>query len=455
MVLNSLQRRLLAWLVVPLAFLSLAYVASTYSDTRKTAETIFDKLLVTLAISISEHALASEGDLLADDVLELIRETTNDALFYKVIGPDASFITGYEDIPEPPGGIDVLNRHMQFYDATYLDQDVRVVAISSLIDRPDSTGWTTTFVAQTLNDREEFVSSVLLESTMRIVAMILVATILMSIGISLGLRPLRALEASVNRRDEHDLSPIRQQDLPREVDSVATALNELLHRLSSTITLTKRLVENAAHQLRTPVTALLPQIDLALRHAESERERKAVGRIKRSAEKITRLTNQLLSLTYAESMSLAEKDFIACDLAQIAEEHVATLVDQNPEIDITAEFESAPTKGKPLLIGEIVDNLVDNAHKYSRENGDIVVRTFIDGDAAVLEVSDSGPGLSDDYREKVFERFYRAGNGAPGSGLGLSIVKEIVESHRGQVSIKDGVGGAGVTVRCEFAAQTT
>ncbi len=454
--LRTLHGRLLAWLVIPLLLLSGAHVASTYVDTRRTAESIFDKLLVTLALSISEHALASGGDVLTDDLLELIRETTNDNLFYKVIGPDSAFIMGYEDIPEPPGGINVLEQYLQFYDATYYDLPVRVIAVSSLVDRPDFSGWMTTFVAQTLNDRDDYVSAIMIDALLRVLLLIILATVLLSVGISLGLRPLRQLGESVQRRDMDDLSPIRRHNLPDEIEGLVDELNDLLRRLSENISVTKRFVENAAHQLRTPVSALLPQSELALRHAESDRERRAVSKIKRSAEKIARLTNQLLNLTYAESMRLSEQELSRFNLKAIAEKHREAFLVDHPELQVVADLESAPIMGKQLLLGEVIDNLLDNAAKYSDKATPITIRTFVRNNQSVMEIIDGGPGVSEAERERVFERFYRATPSAAGSGLGLAIVKEIVDAHRGTVSLEPGPDNTGTTVRCLFpvAAET-
>ncbi|MEM7502776.1 MAG: sensor histidine kinase [Pseudomonadota bacterium] len=448
--LKSLHGRLLAWLVVPLLFLSAAHLTSTYFDTRKTAETIFDKLLVTLALSISEHALASGGDILTDDLLELIRETTNDNLYYKVVGPDNSFIMGYEDIPEPPGGINVLEQHLQFYDSIYFEQEVRIIAVSSLVDRPDSSGWMTTFVAQTLNDRDDYVSSILFDGLFRVILLIVAAAVLLSIGISLGLQPLKRLAMSVQRRDVNDLSAIRHDIWPMEIEGLVGALNGLLERLASNISMTKRFVENAAHQLRTPVTALLPQSELALRHAESDRERKAVGRIRQSAAKIARLTNQLLNLTYAESVSLSEDDLKTLDLAVLVNEYARTFADRHPDLVISLELESAMLLGKRLLLGEVIDNLLDNAVKHAGTSEPIVVRTYTEGTESRLAVADRGPGVAAGDRDKVFERFYRATKAPGGSGLGLAIVKEIVTAHRGTVSLGPGPADTGTCVLCRF-----
>jgi len=451
-VLNSLYARLLAWLIVPLLFLSAALLVYAYLDSKESSEQIFDKLLVTLALSISEHALASGGDVLTDDLLELIRVTTNDNLYYKVIGPDSAFITGYEDIPEPPGGIQVLESHLQFYDAVYLEQAVRIIAVSSLVDRQDYNGWMTTFVAQTLHERQQFLRSALLDDSLRVFGLIAVAAILLSIGVALGLRPLKQLQSSVQRRSTHDLSAIRSDNLPLEIRGLAGSLNDLLQRLGASMSLNKRFVENAAHQLRTPVTALLPQTELALRHAESERERIAVTKIKHSAEGIARLTHQLLNLTYAESIALAEKELPVIDLADIVTQHLAIFAERHAALPITRDLQPAPVAGMELLLGEALDNLLNNAQRYGDDNNALGVRTGICDSRAFLEVTDQGRGIPQEQRARVIERFFRLDNKPSGSGLGLAIVKEIIDVHGGELSIGDGRNGTGTCVRCTFRA---
>ncbi len=448
--LKSLHARLLAWLIVPLLFMSLAHLVSVYVDTRETSESIFDKLLVTLALTISEHALSSGGDVLTDDLLELIRTTTNDNLYYKVIGPDHAFITGYEDIPEPPEGIQVLERHLQFYDSVYLDQAVRVIAISSLVDRPEFNGWMTTFVAQTLHEREQYLRAALLDDSLRVLGMILIASLLLSVGVALGLRPLKRLQSAVQQRSTQDLTEISSDHLPHEINGVVGALNDLLSRLRASMSLNQRFVENAAHQLRTPVTALLPQTELALRRAESERERVAVGKIKTSAERIARLTNQLLNLTYAESIALAGQDFPLIDIADVARQRTSNFAEQYSATPMVVSLEAAPVHGLEVLLGEILDNLLDNALKYGGGQNQITVRTKVEANMSILEITDRGPGIPVAERSHVTERFFRLDNQPSGSGLGLAVVKEIVQAHRGMLDIKAGEAGIGTRIRCRF-----
>ncbi len=448
--LQSLHSRLLAWLVIPLLFLSGAHLISTYIGTQETAEGIFDKLLVTLALSISEHTLSSGGDLLADDLLELIRVTTNDNLYYKVIGPGGAFITGYEDIPEPAGGIQIQESNLRFYDATYIDQEVRVIAVSSLVDSPEYAGWMTTFVAQTINERDRYVQSIILDDIWRVLLMIIIASALLSVGVSLGLRPLQKLQSSVHKRSTQDLSPIENEKFPKEISGLIEELNELLGRLSDHISLTKRFVENAAHQLRTPVTALLPQTELAVRHSESERERISASKIRDSAKKIARLTNQLLNLTHAESISLSSHKFSRVDLANIALQRADWFREIHSMPEIVLDLEQADIDCIEFFIGELIDNLLGNASKYAGSENPIKIRTFSTDNSAFLEVIDSGSGIAEESREKAVERFARLTTDGQGSGLGLAIVNEIIEAHGGSLELGNDERSGGLCVRCQF-----
>lgn len=436
---NSIRRRLLAWLVIPLLFMSVAHLATSYLDNRKNSQQIFDKLLVTLAISISEHALSSGGDLLTDDVLEMIRNTTNDNLYYKVIGPDAAFVSGYENIPSPPGGIDVIKGNMQFYDTEYLGRPVRVIAMSTLVNNVDYEGWMTTFVAQTLRDREDYVHSFFLNDLYRVIIMIIIASLLLSVGVTLGLRPLKRVQDSVHNRNPQDLSPIETTRLPSELSGLVAELNSLLNRLGAHLSLTKRFVENAAHQLRTPVTSLLPQTELALRSAESEREYQAISKIKRSADNIARLTNQLLNLTYAESVALSEQAFPRIDLADIIAQTAANFRAQHPDIILHTQLQSAPINGAAMFIEEVLKNLLDNSLKYSPPPIEIQLTCYQHNNQSVMTVSDNGPGIPAELRAKVTERFFRIESQLNGSGLGLAIVKEMVETHAGELMLSDNI----------------
>lgn len=431
-----------------MAFMSLAHLASTYVDTRKTSEEIFDKLLLTLALSISEHALASRGDLLPDDLLELIHSITNDNLYYKVIGPDNAFIVGYEDIVEPPEGVNYLKSNLEYYDAIYWEEPVRVISVSSLVDDGEFSGWTTTFVAQTINDRNAYVTTAMVDSAIRLIFLLIVMAILLFIGVNQGLRPLKKTASELHNREPRDLSLLREENLPVEIKGLVLELNNLFRKLTAQQALTKRFVENAAHQLRTPVTALLPQVELAHRHADSERERNRLAKVKNSAEHIARLTTQLLNLTYAEAMRDAKPDFTVFNLEKICVRQVRRFRERS-EIDLKLHLQPARIKGTELQLEEMLENLLDNALKYAG-NSPITLSTFTAADESILEVKDEGIGIEPKYRQRVKERFFRVASHTQGTGLGLAIAEEIMLSHQGKLEIDAGPEGKGTIIRCRF-----
>lgn len=447
---KSLHSRLLAWLIVPLLFMSFTHFVTSYYDIQKTTQNIFDKLLITLAISISEHAISSDGDLLTEDVLEVIKNTTNDDLYYKVIGPDNAFIMGYEGIPAPADEFNILDSNIKFYDATFSDQAVRVTAVKTLISNETYQGWMTTYVAQTLRDREEYVHAFLIDDLYRIVILIIITSVLLSIGVSQGLRPLRTVQRSVHNRSPSDLHPIENKKLPKEIAGLVGELNDLLARLTAHLVLTKRFVENAAHQLRTPVTALLPQTELALRNAQSDRERIAFNKIRKSATKIARLTHQLLNLTYAESISIGQYDFPKIDLAKIALETSNIISDTYPTANIKQDLQPASTHAIEMLIEEVIKNLLDNAIKHAGNDIEIILTTGKRDYQPFISITDNGKGIPDEFRDKVTERFFRLTTDSAGSGLGLAIVAEIIHSHRGTLTITTPNNGQGTCIECIF-----
>ncbi len=451
---HTLKGRLLAWLLIPLVLLSVAQMASIYSETQNTSTELFDRMLVSLALSISENALASEGDLLTVDLLELVERTTNDNLYYKVLGPSGSFLVGYHDMPEPPGGLKQINNHVELYDAEYLGQPVRVIAVSRFSERPSISGWSSTFVAQTLQDRKDFVASAISDNFLRLILLFLIVTVFLLIGVSRALRPMKNLQSELDARDINDLTPLHSRHLPRELGTLAETINDLFGRLEHQIQLTKRFLENASHQLRTPIAALTLQSDLTVRSAKSEEARKTATKMKKNIDRVARLAHQLLRLSYSESRAWKDIQEQELDLADVAEQSIKVFLSDTHCAEVVRSLDAAPATGKVELLKEVVSNLLENAHKYAGTGSAICVSTRTQNGRSVLEVCDRGPGIPRELRQLVTERFFRAQNDEDGSGLGLAIVKEIVIEHGGEMEITSGVDGRGTCVRCWLPTRT-
>jgi two-component system sensor histidine kinase TctE len=202
----------------------------------------------------------------------------------------------------------------------------------------------------------------------------------------------------------------------------------------------KRFIADAAHQMKTPLAGMRMQSELALRQIDAGEIHRSLEQLAKSSESATRLVNQLLALARAENQPHAGLAFEQVDLATLARDTVQEWVQASfaQRIDLGFEPPDEPVRiaGHPLMLREMLSNLIDNALRYTPAGGSVTVRVRRDGADALLEVEDTGPGIAPAERGHVFERFYRIlGSPAPGSGLGLAIVREIAQQHGAEIDI--------------------
>jgi two-component system sensor histidine kinase TctE len=217
----------------------------------------------------------------------------------------------------------------------------------------------------------------------------------------------------------------------------------------------KAFIADAAHQLRTPLTALRTETELALLESHPPQTEALLRRLHLATTRSARLANQLLSQARAEHVrhnSAMERFDLKQIATEAAEEWVSRSVDAG--VDLGFELESARVDGHGFLLREMLANLLDNAINYAGAGARITIRTGPSREAAgcaQLEVEDNGPGIPPSDRERAFERFQRGNAGGPGSGLGLSIVRDIASHHGARAELLDGEGGVGLRVRVTFA----
>ena len=449
---RSLRRRLLAWALVPGVLLSAAILYEAYISARETADSLHDRFIVGLALGISEQVVATGGDLIPAGTLELVTAGTQDEIFYKVSGPDNAFVTGYDDLPPIPE-TETLNGGVPlFYNATYRDEPVRVVAMSFLIAEQDIDGWVTVQVTQTRYGRQQVITESVIRAGVRVVLVICVALVFAWIGITQGLAPLKRLQEAIRRRSYQDLRPITHP-MPQEITDVVAAINQLLARLKDSIASKERFIANASHQLRTPLAALQAQAELAWREADSKESKESLAKILSATQSSSRLANQLLSLARAQPDSGGTHYEEQLDVADLASSLTADWVQPALDKKIDLGFEG-PTRGlqiqgDPTLLREMLTNLIDNAIRYCPQDAYVTVRTSTaeNPGEVILEVEDNGPGIPEENRETVFDRFVRlAEQEEEGCGLGLSIVQETAERHGGNVTLHTAASG-GLLVR--------
>jgi two-component system OmpR family sensor kinase/two-component system sensor histidine kinase QseC len=313
-------------------------------------------------------------------------------------------------------------------------------------------------VAQPLPVRERLAAGAALRSVTQLLVVGPMLALLGGWVVARALRPLRRLAADVRSRSSDSLAPLRADGLPDEVTPVVSALNGLLVRLGGALDAQRAFVADAAHELRSPLTALKLQLKL-LREASDEPSRRAAAeQLTQGVERAARLVEQLLSLARAEPGAPLATE--ALDLAEVARQALADLLPlahaRGSDVELHADA-PVPLQGERGALTALVRNLADNAVRHSPPGTRVELRVALDGGAPCLWVDDAGPGIPAAERAQVFDRFVRrAASSDAGSGLGLAIVRSVAQRHGATVELDDSpLGGLRVQVRFAKAAAAT
>jgi two-component system sensor histidine kinase TctE len=471
----SLARQLLLWLLLPQLVLWMAGGVATYRFAAGYANQAIDASLLQASRSLARQLKPIGNGLLIDfpraaqDVLEA---DPADKLLYMVSSPPGQFILGNQSLPAPilptqaAAPVEPALDTPYFYDGTMpmqgrtalqapTGQPLRLVALYLRFgDEANAPQTMLVQVARSSANREELAQRILVDMLLPMSSLVLLMTLIVWLGIRAGLSPLARLRQQVEGRAPTDLAPLQLASAPRELWSLATAINTLLAAVQNTVATQKRFIGDAAHQLRTPLAGLKSQTEIALQSTTDPELRARLQRVHDSATRSAHLVNQLLTLARAEPESVMAQDRKRFDLHRMAQALTAEWVPRALRAGIDLGLDDSATapvwiEANELLVREALTNLIDNALHYAGTGSQVTVRVTADWASAtpqaLLQVSDTGPGLSPTDRERVFGRFVRASDVGQGCGLGLAIVKEIVERHHGEVQL-DAVQPQGLCV---------
>jgi len=278
--------------------------------------------------------------------------------------------------------------------------------------------------------------------------------VLVCVGLTFELRHLMALTKDVRDRAPSELVPLRSAHLQSELRPIVDAINQCIARIERQTAMQRRFISHAAHQLRTPLTLLGAQLQYARRHDDLATVKETLSAMHKSNGALVSLTNQLLLLAQAETADYSHFEGERVDLREVATtviEELALLAERR-EIELSAQLaDNTFLLGNARLLSVLVFNLIDNAIRYTPPSGHVSLLIERRDKSILLLVTDDGPGIPADVRDRVFEPFFRA-SAEEGSGLGLAIVREIVRAHRAQIRMDDGPGGKGLAVHIEFSA---
>ena len=257
------------------------------------------------------------------------------------------------------------------------------------------------------------------------------------------------MREALERRSSDDVRPVLH-DVPEEFKPLVGAINGMLHRLDGGLSSMRNFISDASHQLKTPLASLQSQSEMALRETNPDDVREALVKVNKSARRTSRLAQQLLSHARATGDSQAFADL---NLVQLVRETIEILLPQAVAKNIDLGYEGdrqAPLQCDRALIGELILSLADNAIKYSPAGSIVTLGVRVEEGKLHLIVDDNGPGIPEEDRQGVFERFVRLQNSsAEGCGLGLAIVREIADRHGAIVSLGDAQRG-GLRVEVVF-----
>jgi two-component system sensor histidine kinase TctE len=451
-----LQRKLLAWLLGPLAVLLVLDTAVAYWNSLRFANLAYDRALHEIGREIALH-VKLEGTRprleLSETAANILLLDPEDRLFYRVMGEDGADLGGDAQLPAPRNGTPAAP---DFYRAEVRGEPVRMMVAWMPVGPDAGPPQVRVQLAETLHKRERLTWEMVANVVLPQLILIVMATAVVWFGVSRGLEPLQRLRRAVANRSHLDLSPIDTHDVPGEVRPLVDDVNELMARLGRTFDFQNRFVADAAHQLKTPVSGLKAQIELALRESDPERVRHSLAQLYISADRLSRLVRQLLSLARNEPGALDSMQLQPLDLNAHALEVSMEWVPQAIKRSIDLGFEGAD---HPLMIDadrdrlrELVNNLIDNAIRYSHPGGRVTVQAGLAGEGQCrLAINDDGPRIPVEERARIFERFHRLlGTQEDGSGLGLAIVSEIATLHGARITLEEDADGVGNTFSVFF-----
>lgn len=442
---SSIRRRLVGWLSAGLLAAVAVAAVATYLRARDEANDLFDDQLRQVASSLTGVPLAGgpPGASAGTDALVVQVWDRNGVQVYLSHGrgaPPRRGEPGFATVKADGG-------EWRIFSAVAGGQIVQV--------------------AQPMSARRELAASMALRTILPLLAVVPFAAALLWFGIARGLAPLERVAAAVGERSPQALAPVAEGGLPAEVQPLVHALNGLLSRLERALGAQRAFIADAAHELRSPLTAVHLQAQLAERATTDAERAAALAELRAGLERAAHMVEQLLTLA-REEPGVSERPFAPVNLTDLARHAVAehAVIADAQRVDL-GMVGGEPPAADVIVAGDaaglraMLANLVDNAVRFTPAGGRVDVAVRRQGDDAVLTVRDTGPGIPASERGRVFDRFYRVAGGTAGevlgSGLGLAIVKRVAERHDAAVKLGPGLGGPlgeglGVTVLIPIAA---
>jgi two-component system sensor histidine kinase TctE len=424
----GLLLRLASVLLVLLAMDALA----CYYTALHFANLVYDKWLVDSTHSIATAVRVQDGRVALDlprSALDVFQFDEVDTTYFRVDSAARGYVAGEHALAPitdvPPGKVRLDNSQIA---------GRRVRLVSMRLPEPVGSDSVTVSVAETLIKRSTLTREIVLAMIAPQIALLAVGLSLAWVNVNRGLKPLTDLATEIEARDHENLAPVSEHGLPIEARALVARLNELFERVKQAIGSQERFVADAAHQLRTPLAAVVLHANAAERASDPESQRRALKSLRISADRAARITQQLLLM-----------------MRRVGEEWVPQMLARGVDFGLAVPAGSVRICADGPLLGELLSNLLDNARRYGKPSGRVTLGVVAEP-APTLYVEDDGPGIDPAEQARIFERFYRSpGTVGEGCGLGLAIVKDIAKLHHASVRVHSDVDAGGTRLSVVFA----
>ena len=445
----SIRRRLLAILLSLFLGAWMLLAGLTYWSARREAIELFDAQLEQSArvlLSLTLHELEEdehESIPAAELSQKMVGHHDEKRLAFQIWKQDILLLYS----PNSPGT--AMAPSPGFSDQTLSGRPWRVFVLA------DETRGVRIEVAEDYKIRNELIFQILRQTLLPLLLSLPLLAIALWIAVGRGLSPLNNVAHQISARTPNQLEPLDVAWVPGEIRPLALSLNRLLDQLRAALESERRFTANAAHELRTPLAALKAQADVALRAANQAEQQEGLRQIVRGIDRATRLVGQMLTLARLDpdaAVAIRRRIDLRSLTARVMAELAPAALDKNIELSL-CDGVAVDVSGDDSSLEILIRNLIDNAIRYTPEHGNVQVDVRLDENRARLTVADTGPGVPEPDRERVFDRFYRiSGTLAPGCGLGLSIVKRIAALHGAKIDLNRPPWGDGLQVSVDFPA---
>lgn len=442
----SLRAKLLALLLPAMLGIAGMSLWATHADAVGSANAAYDRSLLGAIKALDLNVSTASGGLAVElpyRLFEFFQLTATGEVYFRVATADGLVEIGHPDLPRPPRAPRL--GEPVFYDARYFGEPVRVGAYVRPLERPVGAAQEVMIqVAESTASRTQFTSRFVRRAAWRDAALLAVLLASVALALWVALRPVSRLARLTAQRAPDDLRPLEAAGLPRDIAPLVEAVNQQLARTDALMTERRRFIDDASHQLRTPLATLRAQVDYALREPDSVRARQALQALSLALDNAVRATNQLLALARSDAAAVQTEPF---DAAALARETALALLPQararGIDLGVEAPADGCPTGGDRALLGQALANLLHNAIHHGRAQGVVTVQVAADALGCSLAVLDDGPGVDADLLPRLSQRFAK-GRGSSGSGLGLAIAESVMTRHGGRLRVQARDDGPGL-----------